>query len=343
MSPHYGASKLRWCLNHLPAVQQALAADRLVFGPLASFLAYRLCHERPMLCDPANAGRTLLWNIHKQNWDDSLLRLFDIPRTALPQCVATRHPFGHIDVGSQHLPLQIVTGDQSAALFAQGVCLPDCAYANVGTGAFVLRVTDQCIDSGGKLLNSVAYQDARQIMYALEGTVNGAGSALNWLEASEGPLNVAAHGALWLEQPRTELLFLNGISGLGSPFWQTDFPSQFLGAGTASQKVVAIMESVVFLLHVNLQEMAQHLKPPDTIVISGGFSALDGFCQRLADISGVTVSRPTLTQATAKGTACLLADLPNWRTIGDWFYPKHNLALAHSYQRWREAMLTRLH
>lgn len=338
MSPHYGASKLRWCLDHLPAVKEALAEGRLALGPLASFLAFRLCHERPLLCDPANAGRTLLWNIQHQNWDDSLLRLFGVPHSALPQCVQTRHDFGHIQLGKHHIPLQIVTGDQSAALFAQGPCQPDSAYVNVGTGAFVLRIAPHRIDTHGKLLSSIAYQDDSRIEYALEGTVNGAGSALSWLEASAGPLNIAAHGESWFTHPRTELLFLNGISGLGSPFWHANFPSQFLGTGTTGEKALAIMESVIFLLKTNLDEMAQHLQPPNNIVISGGFSALNGFCQRLTDLCDVPIYRPTLTEATAKGTACLLANLPNWRATGTGFYPYSDPTLHYTYQRWLEAM-----
>lgn len=338
MSPHYGASKLRWCLDHLPAVKEALAEGRLALGPLASFLAFRLCHERPMLCDPANAGRTLLWNIQHQDWDNSLLHLFGIPHSALPQCVATRYDFGHIQLGNHRIPLQIVTGDQSAALFAQGACQPDSAYVNVGTGAFVLRIAHHRIDTHGKLLSSVAYQDDSRIEYALEGTVNGAGSALSWLEASDGPLNISAHGESWFTHPRSELLFLNGISGLGSPFWLANFPSQFLGTGTTVEKALAIMESVIFLLKTNLDEMAQHLKPPNNIVISGGFSALTGFCQRLADLCDVPIYRPTITEATAKGTACLLANLPNWHATGTWFYPNPDPALPKAYQRWREAM-----
>ena len=114
LSAHYGASKLRWCLDHLPAVAQAQSEGRLAFGPLASYLVFRLTEERTLAVDPANAARTLLWNIKTLNWDEGLLHLFSIPASALPPCVPTRHHFGHLVAAGQRIPLALVSGDQSA-------------------------------------------------------------------------------------------------------------------------------------------------------------------------------------------------------------------------------------
>jgi glycerol kinase len=119
LSAHYGASKLRWCLDHLPRVAVAAVERRLAMGPLASFLVFRLTEERTLAADPANAARTLLWNLETFDWDPGLLHLFEIPRALLPDCVPSRFDFGRL-AGGHRPPPTLVTGDQSAALFACG-------------------------------------------------------------------------------------------------------------------------------------------------------------------------------------------------------------------------------
>ena len=180
LSPHYGASKLRWCWDHLPAVQNAWKDDRLAWGPLASFLTYRLTEEHTLAADPANASRTLLWSLDSSDWDPSLANLFGVPIQALPPSVATRHAWGHISDGQRRIPLTLVTGDQSAALFAAGEPASGRAMINLGTGAFLQQGLSQR-PPPSRLLTSLAYQDQAQRIYALEGTVNGAGSAFTWL------------------------------------------------------------------------------------------------------------------------------------------------------------------
>jgi len=181
-SAHYGASKLHWCLNHLPAVQQALRDGELVYGPLASFLLFHLLTERPLLADPGNASRTLLWNIHTGDWDAHLLKMFTLPRQSLPQCVPNRHAFGHLDILGRKIPMQVVMGDLPASLFAAGQPQSDVAYINAGTGAFVQRVMQKEPEDVKRFLTSIAYQDEHTVLYSLEGTVNGAGSALKWFK-----------------------------------------------------------------------------------------------------------------------------------------------------------------
>ncbi len=137
LSPHYGASKLRWCLDELPAVRSALDDDRLAYGPIASFVLFCLLEERPLLVDPANASRTQLWDLATGDWSPALLELFGVPGAPLPACVPNEYAYGHLLLGSRRVPLTVCTGDQSAALFAQGTPRPGTAWINAGTGAFV--------------------------------------------------------------------------------------------------------------------------------------------------------------------------------------------------------------
>lgn len=341
MSPHYGASKLRWCLDHVAAVADARQTDRLAGGPLASFLLFRLLAEHPLLVDPANAARTLLWNSRAGEWEPDLLQLFGVPRAMLPDCVPTRHEYGTLMVGDVSVPVTHLTGDQPAALFFRGEPDPRSCYINIGTGAFVQRITHEYPRYGDDLLASVVFSDARRTLYALEGTVNGAAKALDDYIVETGLAGREQELGERLLEPLTPPLFLNGVSGLGAPFWIADFPSAFVGGGAPWEKVVAVAESIVFLLQINIDESSQVLGSPKQVVVSGGLSALDGLCQRLSDLSALPIYRPAEREATASGLAFLLAGLPDDRpesVPGQWFYPQANSALEQRFSRWCEAM-----
>ncbi len=340
LSPHYGAAKMRWCLDHLPAVAAARRAGRLAMGPLASFLLFRLLEERPLVADPANVARTLLWNLRALDWDPWLLELFGVPVEALPRCVPTRHDFGTLRVHEQRLPLTIATGDQSAALFALGAPSPDTVYVNLGTGAFMQRAFAQPPDIAG-LLTSVVYRDEGRSFYVLEGTVNGAGAALRWAEQEWGFDDIEAQLPAWLAREGDIPLFLNGVAGLGAPFWVADFPSRLIGSGEPWQRICAVAESIIFLLQTNLERLRESPPAPARIIATGGLARLDGLCQRLTDLSGLPVHRPAEHEATARGTAYLLAGFPEkWpeEKPGDWFRPKPNPGLARRYKDWRAEM-----
>jgi len=340
LSPHYGASKLRWCLDHLPAAQTAADDHRLAFGPLSSFLTFRLTEERTLGADPANASRTLLWNIESGDWDRYLLHLFGIPRQPLPDMVPTRFGFGQL-VCAHSLPLAIVTGDQSAALFARGRPDPDVAYINIGTGAFIQRVQTGFPGVSPPLLTGIVYRDKDDEMFTREGTVNGAGSALAWLQVEAGGPDIAGHLPGWLDQEMEPPLFLNGIGGLASPFWVPDFPSRWIGTGDFASRAVAVAESIVFLIQANLDVLVHQATSPKSLVISGGVAELDGLCQRLSDLSGLAVHRPAEHEATARGLAWLVAG-----AAGSWlepespsiFTPRDNAPFRDRYQRWRGVM-----
>ncbi|MFZ1623432.1 MAG: FGGY family carbohydrate kinase, partial [Gammaproteobacteria bacterium] len=181
LTPHYGASKMRWCLDHLPAVLAAHAAGELVMGPLASFITSRLLEGQPSLTDPANAARTQLWDPSTRDWSPELLELFGIARDDLPVPVTNRFAWGQLTTPLGPVPLTVVTGDQSAVPFALGALDAGTAYVNIGTGAFIQRALRNRMPEAQKLLVSVVWSDAGRVDYMLEGTVNGAGSALDWL------------------------------------------------------------------------------------------------------------------------------------------------------------------
>jgi glycerol kinase len=342
LSPHYGASKLRWALDHLPAVRQALDGGYLAWGPMASFLTFRLLGEHPLLADPQCAARTQLWNLHTGDWDPELLDLFGLPAGHLPRCVPVRHPYGTLAGGGVSVPLVAVNGDQSAAVFAFGRPEPDTAYLNIGTSAFVQRaVTADPGHVPRQLTGIILNGEESGTFWMVEGNVNGAGAGLDWLARELRLPDVLARLPVWLEQPGEPLLFLNGIAGLGGPFWVADFPSRFVGEGEPWQRAVALVESIIFLLQANLDWMGAYLPPPRRIRVSGGVSRLDGLCRRLACISGLPVLRREDPEATARGIAFIAAGLPEeWEVAAreETFAPKPDPALSARYRRWRVLM-----
>ena len=342
LSPHYGASKIRWCLDHVPAVADALQTGELNYGPMASFLTRQLVREHPCVADLANATRTQLIDLRNLDWDEELLKLFEVPRAPLPRIVANRHEYGHLQTAPAVM-LHQVTGDQSAALYAYGELQPDTAYINLGTGAFLSRPSGEVPRLGRRLLTSIIQHQAGRTEFVLEGTVNGAGAALEWFAETNRLPDLFQQLPAWLlEVTRHDTLFLNGVSGLGSPFWVAEFASRFVGPADIRSRAVAVAESIIFLLQSNLDELLKLASPPEQIQLTGGLAHWDGLARRLASLTGLPVYRPRECEATGRGLAFLLAGRPSYwpeQEPGDWFEPEDDVALKRAYQAWQALML----
>ena len=341
LSPHYGASKLRWALDHLPAVRTAMDNNVLCWGPMASFVVFRLCAQQPFLADPQCAARTQLWNLHTRDWDPELLALFGLPAGFLPKSVPTCHAWGTLDLPGPAIALTAVNGDQSAAVFAFGWPEADAAYINIGTSAFVQRALGDFPGQVPRQLTGIILDDGESRLYMVEGNVNGAGSALEWVSKEFGFEQLTKQLPQWLARPEEPPLFLNGIAGLGGPFWQPEFASRFVGEGEPWLKAAAVVESIAFLLQANIDHMNKYVPAAQRIRISGGVSLLDGLCQRLASISGLPVHRRDDPEASARGVAYLACGRPadwNQGAHEDVFAAQSDSALLARYRRWRALM-----
>lgn len=341
LSPHYGASKLRWCLDHVAGVRAARDGRRLCAGPLASLLLHRLLEQRPVLSDEANASRTQLWSPVTRAWLPELLELFGLPAEILPGLAPTETAFGRLVAEGAGFPLVVCTGDQAAVPFAAGELDPEAVYVNLGTGAFALRRLDRPAVAP-PMLTSVLRSDRDTVDFVLEGTVNGAGSALDWYEHEEGlPAqrllsSLEAAASTTADAP----FFLNGIAGIGSPFWVPEFESRYVGDAEPAERFRAVAESIVFLLRANLDELVRHAGSPRRIVASGGLSRSGFLCRTLASLAGLPVHRLDDPEATARGLAFLVAGSPEgWRTPAlDVIEPARDPTLLDRYERWLELM-----
>ncbi len=343
LTPHYGASKMRWCLDHLPAVREAEGTGALVMGPLASFLVCRLIAGLPLFADPANASRTQLWALATRDWSPKLLALFGINAAVLPHAVTSRYNYGDLLTPAGPVPLTVVTGDQSAVPFAFGPLDPMIAYVNLGTGAFAQRAVSGPLPDAPRLLVSVVWSTAGHVDYLLEGTVNGAASALDWLaEQEDVPLaDLLGLADAALATNETPPLFINGVSGLGAPFWVSHLESRFIGTGSRGARMLAVLESIAFLLQVNLEEMRPQGPVLTGLLVTGGLSANDYLCRCLGSLSSLPVTRAEDPEATARGLARLVAGdaASAWSVAQPTSQaPVPNKELEQRYRQWRREL-----
>jgi glycerol kinase len=361
LSAHYGASKLRWCLDHLPAVARAAAAGELLAAPLATFLAMHLhggatCDARAARVDAANAARTLLFDSARLDWSSELLGWFALERAYLPEHAPTRADWGTLALAGHAVKLCAVTGDQSAVPYAEGQADPATVYVNLGTGAFIQRPLRARPTAPAPLLGSVLSRDAAGAIYSLEGTVNGAGAAVSWFCARER----CAEQALWpaleaLDAQQALPVFLNGVGGLGSPWWRPTLESRFIddarsaagagiaasaGAGDVLARFAAVIESIAFMIAANAALLEQQAGRPQRVLLAGGMSRSQWLCRRLAALLGVPV-QVTEAEASARGVARLAAPglTEYWpgATTRTW-QPEPDAALQARYRRFLDAV-----
>ena len=339
-NPHYGASKIRWLLQHDAAVAAAAQSGSLCVGPVASFILHQILMEKPFKSDPSNASRSLLMNVHTCSWDDELLQPLGIDVSCLPQICPTTSNWGTLISHGLHIPVRLCTGDQSAAIFAQG--LPDTSdcYVNMGTGAFVLQRC-QAEQVPQRMLHSVISCDEQVCLQVVEGTVNGAARALDWMAEEYGIDNWPDKLSAALSGVENPPLFINGVSGVGSPYWLPSLANAFIPEPPNElARIAAVAESILFLICSNLF-LISHLEPR-RLVASGGLAANNRFVQILSDLSGLEIHRPDLFEATGRGVAFQLASRdadPDWVLQGAKFFPVAiNAAVKTRYTAWEKQM-----
>ena len=336
LTPYYSAGKMNWLLNHFETVRQC-PREKLRLSPLVSYLLFHLLDNRPYVIDYSNAQRTQLFDLDALTWSERLCDWFDVDMRVLPECRPMCTGYGGLL--ATDIPVTAVCGDQNAAMYGTGKLEQGIALVNIGSGAFVLRELDR-FSSSVTQLTGVAYADNHGVSYMREATINGAANALSWAERQWGIESLTDKLPGWLQTVEEPPVFINSVGGLGTPWMQGDIASVFVGNGnyTDAEKAVAIIESIVFMIQVNLELMVEEA-PLKKLRVSGGLSKLDALCQKLSDLSGYVVERSNIAEASARGAAWLAAGRPhNWNgnrpdvPAGVRFVPQQTEGLVFRYR-----------
>ena len=312
IDPYFSASKLRWILDHVPGARQQAQEGLLAFGTVDSWLAYRLSEKQLHVSDITNASRTMLWNIHHNQWDQELLALFDIPASLLPEVYPSSHRFGNCSLFGHPIPIASIVGDQQAALFGQACFSAGMAKNTYGTGCFLLAHTGEtCSLSQHGLISTSAAQINQTKQYALEGSVFIGGAVVQWLRDQMHFFKASSE----IEKLSAEVadadgvIFVPAFSGLGAPYWDPNAKGAIFGLhrGTTQAHIArAAVEAIAFqtaeLLFAMQNDQNGQMKE---LRVDGGASANKALLQLQADLLGIPVIRPKTIETTALGAAYL--------------------------------------
>jgi glycerol kinase len=318
LDPYFSGTKVAWLLDQVDGAREAAEAGHLAFGTVDSFLLWRLTDGAVHATDATNASRTLLFDIHRGQWDDELLALFGVPRAMLPEVRDTAGAFGTTSPTHFGAPVTVrgMAGDQQSALVGQACFRPGMVKSTYGTGCFALLNTGrQAVTSQHRLVTTIAYQLEGVRTYALEGSIFVAGAAVQWLRDGLGLIASAAEtGELAASaDPAQEVYMVPAFVGLGAPHWDPDARALLTGMtrGTTRKELArAVLECVAYQTRDLLDAMQADLdaawsEAQTVIRVDGGMSASDWTMQFLADILGAPVDRPTCLETTAVGAAYL--------------------------------------
>jgi len=311
---YFSATKVKWLLDHVPGAREKADRGELAFGTVDSWLIWKLTHGALHITDATNACRTMLYNIHAGDWDDELLVLLNIPRSLLPEVRSSSEVYGYTAEGvlGARVAIAGIAGDQQAATFGQASLQTGMAKNTYGTGCFLLLNTGKTpITSEHQLLTTIAWKLNHRIDYALEGSVFIAGAVVQWLRDGLGIIRQSEEvEALAGQVPDNGgVYFVPAFVGLGAPYWDSYARGTITGlsrGSTAAHIARAALESIAYQTADVIDAMHQdsHLSLAE-LRVDGGASRNDLLMQFQADVLGVPVVRPRITETTALGAAYL--------------------------------------
>ncbi len=312
---YFSATKVAWLLENVEGAREKAEAGELAFGTIDSFLVWKLSGGRLHITDVSNAARTMLFDIHRGDWAEAILERLNIPRALLPDVRPCSQRYGECDASlfGAAIPIAGMAGDQQAATFGQAAYQAGMAKNTYGTGCFMLMNTgDAPMSSANNLLTTIAWQvEEEALQYALEGSIFMAGAAVQWLRDEMKLLKDAAESeAVAAEIESTDGVYMvPAFVGLGAPYWDQYARGTIVGLTRGSgraQIVRATLESIAYQTRDVVAAMtADSGLALDTLRVDGGAVVNDFLMQFQADILGVPVQRPAVTETTALGAAYL--------------------------------------
>ena len=313
LDAYFSATKVRWLLDNVDGARARAERGELLFGTVDCFLLWRLTNGQSHKTDASNASRTMLFNIHSQEWDKELLTELSVPEAMLPEVEDCAADFGF--ASAEHLGAEIpiggIAGDQQAALIGQCCFEPGMTKSTYGTGCFVIMNTgEKPVESSNRLLTTVGYRLNGKVSYGLEGSIFVAGAAVQWLRDGIKLISDASETeAIATSHPSSNGVYLvPAFTGLGAPYWDPGARGGILGLtrdSSIEDIVTATLLSVCYQTRDLLEAMAKDGVMPTILRVDGGMVANSWVAQGLADLVRIPVDRPEVTETTALGVAYL--------------------------------------
>ncbi len=314
LDPYFSATKLAWILDNVAGVRARAERGELAFGTIDTWLIWKFTGGKVHATDATNASRTMLFDIHEQQWHKELLDLFEVPVAMLPEVKDCAADFGVTvtGLGDHQLPIAGVAGDQQAAMVGQACFEPGIVKSTYGTGCFALmQLGTTAIESRHRLLTTVAYRLDNRTHYALEGAIFVAGAAVQWLRDKLGVIQNAdeTEGLARSLESNRGVYMVPGFTGLGAPHWSPDARGLITGLTRDSGRAElarAALEAVCYQTSDLLQAMhGDSGVRPAALRVDGGMTVNSWLLQALADIVDIPVERPAMVESSALGAARL--------------------------------------
>ena len=309
---YFSATKIKWILDHVPGARERAQAGEILFGTVDSWLVWKLTGGKVHVTDRTNASRTMLYNIHKLDWDDTLLNALDIPRAMLPRVTDSSEIYGYTDLCGVQVPVAGIAGDQQAALFGQGCFSKGEAKNTYGTGCFLLMNTgDTICRSKNGLLTTIAISLNGKVEYALEGSVFVGGAVIQWVRDGLRMIQESRDSEYYAQKVPDNggVYIVPAFTGLGAPYWDMYARGAIVGItrGTTQNHIIrAAEESIAYQSYDLVHAMELDVGQPITALkVDGGASRDQFLMQFQADILNKTVLRPAIRETTALGAAYL--------------------------------------
>ncbi len=315
---YFSGTKLKWLLDHVPGARQQAANGELAFGTIDSWLIWQLTHGSVHVTDVSNASRTMLFNVHSNQWDDELLQALDIPASLLPAIKPSSALFGEVsaDLLGAAIPIGGVAGDQQSALFGQACFKPGMVKNTYGTGCFMLMHTGPHFQtSTNGLITTSAAQTTAQPEFSMEGSVFVGGAVVQWLRDGLRAIPSSAEVQSLAESVPDAggVIVVPAFTGLGAPYWKPDARGSITGlsrGSTLAHIARAALESIAFQSAALLQAMSRDAEQAGAAAVAelrvdGGACVNDLLMQFQADLLGIPVVRPAVIETTALGAAYL--------------------------------------